>query len=61
MYLCVSSLDPLVLLLPKLYIIWLSNLLIFSVPDEGYSRNKSSALNLISTFVLEVSIYLRFY
>ena len=39
-------------------IIWLSNLLILSVPDEGYcvpdegySRNWSSALILISTFL----------
>ena len=38
-------------LLPKRYIIWLSNLLILSVPDEGYSRNASCALNLISTFL----------
>ena len=28
-----------------------SNLLILSVPDEGYSRNASCALNLISTFL----------
>jgi hypothetical protein len=40
--------DPLVLLFPKL--IWLSNLSILSVPDEGYSRNESWALHLISTF-----------
>jgi len=26
-----------------------------SVPDEGYSRNTSCALNLISTFLLHVS------
>ena len=26
-------------------IIWLSNLLIFSIPDEGYSRNASCTLN----------------
>jgi hypothetical protein len=31
--------DPLVLLFPKL--IWLSNLSILSVPDEGYSRSES--------------------
>jgi hypothetical protein len=31
---------------------WLSNLSILSVPDEGYSRNASGALNLISTFLL---------
>jgi hypothetical protein len=40
--------DPLVLLFPNL--IWLSNLSILRVPDEGYSRNESWALNLISTF-----------
>jgi hypothetical protein len=26
-------------------IIWLSNILNLSVPDEGYNRNASSALN----------------
>jgi len=31
---------------------WLSNLSILSVPDEGYSRNVSCALNLMSTFLL---------
>jgi len=30
--------------------LWLSNLSILSVPDEGYSRNALCALNLISTF-----------
>jgi hypothetical protein len=35
---------PLVLLLPKILIIWLSNLLILSVPDEGYSRNMSCTI-----------------
>ena len=34
------------------YIIWLSNLSTLSVPDEGYSRNASCALNLIFTFLL---------
>ena len=58
---------PFGLLDPKdFYIIWLSNLLIISVPVEGYSnlmiisvqsvegysRNVSCALNLISTFVI---------
>ena len=28
-----------------------SNILTLSVPDEGYSRNASCALNLISTFI----------
>ena len=36
----------------KLLIIWLSNQSILSIPDEGYSRNTSCALNLISTFLL---------
>jgi hypothetical protein len=36
-------------LLPKLEIIWLSNISILGVPDEGYSRKSSYALNLIST------------
>jgi hypothetical protein len=34
------------------WIIWLFNLSILSVPDEFYSRNASTALNLISTFLL---------
>jgi hypothetical protein len=42
----------LVLLLPKLWIIWLSHLSILSVPDEVYSRNASCTLNLKSTFLL---------
>jgi len=33
-------------------IILLSNILSLSVPHEGYSRNTSCALNLISTFLL---------
>jgi hypothetical protein len=36
----------LVLLLPKFQIIWLFNLSILSVPNEGSSRNASCALNL---------------
>jgi uncharacterized membrane protein YfcA len=39
------------LLLPKLKIILLSNLSILSVSYEGYSKNASCALNLISTFL----------
>jgi hypothetical protein len=31
-------------------IIWLSNILTLSVPDEGYSKNASRAQNMISTF-----------
>jgi hypothetical protein len=34
---------------------WFSNLSILSVPDEGYSRNASCAIKLISTFVLFVT------
>jgi hypothetical protein len=41
-----SCLGPLVLLLPKFQIIWLFNLSILSVPNEGSSRNASCALNL---------------
>ena len=33
-------------------IIWLSNFLALSVPDKGYSRNASCALNLIFTFLM---------
>jgi ABC-type nickel/cobalt efflux system permease component RcnA len=33
-------------------IIWLSNLSTLSVLDEGYSKNVSCALNLISTILL---------
>ena len=47
-----SCLDLLVLLLPKLWINWFSNLSILNVPDEGNSRNVSRALSLISTFFL---------
>ena len=58
-YVCVTLdqfgrpvLGPLVLLLPKFLIIWLFNLPILSIPSEGYSRNGSCALILISTFLL---------
>jgi hypothetical protein len=33
------------------YIIGLSNISILSIPDDGYSRNVSCALNLISTIL----------
>jgi hypothetical protein len=39
------------LLLLKLKIFWFSILSILSVPDEGYSRNVSCALNLISILI----------
>jgi len=47
------NLSPLVFLLPKTFkIIWLSNILALSVPDEGNYLAASCALNLISTFSL---------
>ena len=33
-------------------IIWFSNILALSVPEDGYSRYATCALNLISTFLL---------
>jgi hypothetical protein len=50
-----------VIALNYIYIIWLSNITILSVPDEGCSRNVSCAPNLISTFLftlLSKSLYL---
>jgi hypothetical protein len=47
-----SCFGPLISLLSTLYIIWVSNLSIFSKPDDGYSRNATCALNVISTFSL---------
>ena len=44
----ISCLGPLVLLLPKVLIIWFSNLSIMSLPDEGYARNTPCTLDLIS-------------
>ena len=35
-------------------VIWLSNLLIMNLSDEGYSINALCALNLISTFYYNV-------
>ena len=35
---------------PWTVIVWLPNLPVISVPDDGYSRNTSCAFNLISTF-----------
>jgi hypothetical protein len=40
-----------------LIIAWLSNLLILSVADEGYCRNESCTLNLISTFLFCLYCY----
>jgi hypothetical protein len=46
---------------PKTFkIIWLSSLSTLSIPDEGYSRNVSCALNLISTFSLLMLRYTRY-
>jgi hypothetical protein len=39
--------------------IWLSNRSIFSVPDQDYSRNASCALNLISTFLLNIELKIK--
>ena len=50
--LCLSGLDALVLLFPRFLIIWLYNLSMLRVHNEGYSINASLALNLISTFLL---------
>jgi hypothetical protein len=51
----VIMLPPFGFLAPKDFqIIWLSNLLILSVHDEGYFRN---ALNLISTFLFNPHKY----
>ena len=41
-----SCIGPLVLLLPKHEIIWLSNLSIMSVPDEGFSRNMRTKFDI---------------
>ena len=41
--------------LQKFKMIWLSNLLALSVPDEGYYRNALWALNLISTILFTLS------
>jgi len=47
---------------PKtLKIIWLSNFSTFSIPDEGYSRSASCAINLISTVLFQIiCIFLSF-
>jgi len=33
-------------------VIWISNIMILSIPDEDYCRNASCTLNLISAFLL---------
>ena len=46
-----SCLGLLVLFIPRnTYIIWLSNILILRIPDEGYSGGKLCTLGLISRF-----------
>jgi hypothetical protein len=45
-----------IVLVPKNYLAFQSSIL--SVIDEGYSRNGSCALNLISTFLLQKINYL---
>jgi len=54
---------PFGFLAPKdLYIIWFLDSLVSSVPDEGYSRNSSFVLNLISSlFVIYICISSQFY
>ena len=61
MFTKLPCLDPLVLLLPKLRIIWLSNLSILSVPDEGYSRNKSCVLKGVGPLSGVFGPYLKTY
>jgi hypothetical protein len=46
-----SLINPLVVLIPQLWIIWLSNLSILSVTCECNSTNASCALNLILTLL----------
>ena len=41
----------------RVYYIWLSNLSTLSVPDEGYYRNVSCELYLISTFLFVLYIF----
>ena len=55
-WLWLSCLGPLVLLFRTLYIIWLSKLSIWKVPDKDYYRNASWALNLYLMFLLYISI-----
>jgi hypothetical protein len=45
----------------KDWMIWLSNVSVLTVPDEGYSRNVSCTLNLISTFLLHTGMFIFFY
>ena len=52
---------PLIFLLPKIFKIFsFSNILALSVLDEGYSRNESCALNLLSMFLLNLLNFLFF-
>ena len=57
-----SCLEPLFFLLPKTFKIFgVSNILVFSVPVEGYSTNPSCTLNVITTFLLDVLMRKRSY
>ena len=57
-----SCLEPLFFLLPKTFKIFgVSNILVFSVPVEGYSTNPSCILNVITTFLLDVLMRKRSY
>lgn len=40
------------------YILWLSNLLIMSTHDEGYSRNRSRTLNSVSKLLIQCITYI---
>jgi hypothetical protein len=42
-----------------LFIIRLSNLSILSAHDEGYFRNASCPLNLISVFLMKSKLYMK--
>ena len=48
-------------LIAPIIFIWLSNLLIWGVSDEGYSRNASCALIFIFTFSLAMLFRLYWY
>ena len=55
-----SCLGPFGLLATKNFgIIWISNLLTMSIPEEGYSRNMSYAINQMPTFYFKGCHYFR--
>ena len=58
-------LDPFVLLFPKLLFIWLPNLSILSVPDDGYSRIVHTKFDIyvslqLKTLSIVLHVLLRF-